>query len=74
MLTKKQLDAARALPHVEYDNKEAKLLAGCLNLIMDHIDEQQKMIEELQRKLDSAEAFERSVNEALNSGDGVYRP
>lgn len=26
------------------------------------------------RKLKSADAFQRSVNEALNTGDGVYRP
>lgn len=29
---------------------------------------------EYKRALDGAQAFERSVNEALNSGDGVYRP
>lgn len=28
----------------------------------------------LRKELEKAKAFERSVNEALNSGDGSYRP
>lgn len=31
-------------------------------------------LERLRQKLRGADAFERSVSEALNSGDGSYRP
>jgi hypothetical protein len=34
----------------------------------------QARIAELEAQMRSADAYERSINEALNSGDGVYRP
>lgn len=38
------------------------------------VAEQAREIERLKQELAVADAFERSVNEALNSGDGSYKP
>lgn len=45
-------------------------LAECSQMLA----RQARTIRELEGKLRAAEAFERAVGEAINSGDGSYRP
>lgn len=37
-------------------------------------DKQKQRIEELEKELEGLRGWKRSVDEALNSGDGTYRP
>lgn len=39
-----------------------------------HVKRARQYIRELERKIEGLEAFKRGVGEALNSGDGTYRP
>jgi len=52
---------------MEFDQSAPPILVGDLRHLLD-------LVERLAKEVDGYRAWERSVNEALNSGDGSYRP
>jgi len=48
---------------------------ACLSLLVEGIVAMERdNMDDLRRELEGLRAFKRSVDEALNSGDGTYRP